>query len=371
MTISIDLSDDVELAKQGNIQAFTRLIAQTKNTISSIALAIVKDIDSSEEVAQMVYIASWQNLTQLKSNSSFLPWLRQMTRYTAYNFLRDNKIARKITGDKAEQLLLDFCHPQSSLDDSLLRAEQSAILEDFINDLPDESREVVLLYYREEQSTQQVAQLLTLSEANVRKKLSRVRGLLKKKLIAKYGKLIFSTIPTAGFTSIVLATLATSSPVAAASIATASSEGSVLSKLAFVFGGLFIGVVSAILSVFWAAKIPLEKISNLQAKKQLRKYRNQTVIWLIFSGVLLVLSYEFTTSWQGPITVYTIFALGLVKQVKLMAAFSMKHINSGDNVLDAVADKKVEKIWGVVGLCVGLLAGYSGLIMDLLQQGRM
>ena len=64
-----------------------------------------------------------------------------------------------------------------------------------IDGLPEDSREIVLLYYREEQSSQQVAELLGLSDANVRKKLSRVRELLKDQLLSRYGNLLLSTAP--------------------------------------------------------------------------------------------------------------------------------------------------------------------------------
>jgi DNA-directed RNA polymerase specialized sigma24 family protein len=74
------LFNDVELAQSGDQQAFGRLITQTRNLVSSIALSIVKDLDNSEDVSQQVYIGAWQNMSKLKNTRSFLPWLRQMTR---------------------------------------------------------------------------------------------------------------------------------------------------------------------------------------------------------------------------------------------------------------------------------------------------
>ncbi|NQY65139.1 MAG: hypothetical protein HRT38_15720 [Alteromonadaceae bacterium] len=62
-------------------------------------------MDNSDEVAQQIFICLWQNLNKLKDNVSFLPWLRQTTRYTAYNFLRDSKVDRKIVDEQADTLL--------------------------------------------------------------------------------------------------------------------------------------------------------------------------------------------------------------------------------------------------------------------------
>ena len=368
-----DLVADVTLAREGNAEAFARLIERTRNTITCIALAIVKDIDNSEEVAQMVFIATWQNLDQLNSNASFLPWLRQMTRYTAYNFLRDNKVSRKVTGEQAEKLLADFCHPQSTQDDLLAREQQSVILNDFISELPDDSREIVLLYYREEQSTKQVAQLLELSEQNVRKKISRIRGLLKAQLLEKYGNLILSTMPTASFTALVVSSIVTSSPVVAATAAStmASGKSGLLSKMAFVVGGAMLGVMSAVIAVVWAAKMPLLKITDKQANRQLRKYRNQTVAWLIVTGILFALSYELTTGWIGPMSTYTLLAAGLMKQLNSMANFAIKNMQYNESKTQEVARKKADKRWSIFGAAAGLIAGYSGLIIGLLNSGRM
>ena len=65
------LINDVLLAQNGDIQAYERLIKHCQNAVTSIALAIVKDIDDSEEVAQQVFVSIWQNLNKLKNPSSF------------------------------------------------------------------------------------------------------------------------------------------------------------------------------------------------------------------------------------------------------------------------------------------------------------
>ncbi|MEJ2417221.1 MAG: RNA polymerase sigma factor [Exilibacterium sp.] len=107
-TASELLTNDVIAAQQGDSDALSRLIEKTRNTVASIALAIVKDIDSSEEVAQQVFIAVWQQLSTLKSNNSFLPWIRQTTRYKAYNFLRDNKVSKKLAVTTPNNYLVNF-----------------------------------------------------------------------------------------------------------------------------------------------------------------------------------------------------------------------------------------------------------------------
>lgn len=93
MSVSIEqqLQPDVTAAIASDMQAFSRLVQRCQNGISSIALAIVKDLDASEEVCQQVFIAAWQQLNSLQNPTSFLPWLRQITRYRAYSYLREQR----------------------------------------------------------------------------------------------------------------------------------------------------------------------------------------------------------------------------------------------------------------------------------------
>ena len=102
-------SDDVIAAQHGDESAFNRLVAASRNTIASIALAITRDLDASEEITQQVFINCWQKLHTLKNAASFLPWVRQSARYAAYNYLRDNRLADRVGGEEADALFAAYC----------------------------------------------------------------------------------------------------------------------------------------------------------------------------------------------------------------------------------------------------------------------
>lgn len=369
----LSLVADVESAKQGDQQAFTRLINQTRNTVTSIALAIVKDLDHSEDIAQQVFITIWKNLTTLKNSTSFLPWLRQVTRYTSYNFIRDNKISKKLAGEEADQVLLQFADINTQPDQHYHREQQSLIINNFIEQLPDESREIVLLYYREEQSSKQVAILLGLQEANVRKKLSRVRELLKSQILSKYGQVLLLSAPTLALNTLIVSSI-TSSPVAAASIANglASGKSSGASKLLALLGGAMIGAFAAIIAVVWSSNFIKNKINNQQAKKQIDQYRNQTIAWIIFSGLLLTAGYELTEGWLAPLSTYIVFAIGLFIQMKKINTFTLTQLYC-EKRSDAkiIKQRKLQKNISLISSILGLLAGFSGLIIGLLNSGRL
>ena len=367
------ISELVEAAKAGDQKAFAGLINAAKNAVTSIALAIVKDIDNSEEVAQQVFIATWNNLKSLQNNDSFFPWIRQTTRYQAFNFLRDNKVDRKISGENSERLLAEFCDPDLANDAVLERDQQSHILQDFISELPDESREVVLLYYREEQSSKQVGALLELSESNVRKKLSRVRALLKDQILQKYGRLILSTAPAIGFTSLILGGITASSPLAAAALASssASSKTTLTGKLVAIFGGVMAGVAAALLATYWQASIPIKKMTDQQAKALMVKNRNQTMAWIVLSGLMLAVSFEFSNGWIMPVISYSLFVLVLFGLITRAWRIIDQELYSDLKNRTIVRKKLFQLYCRILGTLVGLGGGFLGLFYGLINAGRL
>lgn len=316
----------VAMAKTGDVSAFTQLVKASQNVTTSIALSIVKDTDASEDVAQQVYIKIWQQLPTLKDEHSFLPWLRQVTRYTAFNYLRDNKVTSRVTSEEADIL---FTHMSSAGDDEVAALDKRQInqhLIAFIEALPEESRELVLLYYREEQSTQQVATLLELTEANVRKKLSRVRQQLKAQWLAKYGKLVLSTAPTLTFTSLVAGVATTSTPVAAASLSSSLSAGKsgVWAKAAAVFSGVAIAGAMGCIAVLLSTKMLLNNIHDASYRPMILRYRNLMIGWIVLWSVVMSMSYELTSGWWAPVVSYVFFGVGLVRLIELTQLLSIQ-----------------------------------------------
>lgn len=373
MEFTTSLVNDVECAKQGDAAAFERLIKQTQGMVSSIALAIVKDFDESEDIAQQVFIATWGNLNSLKNNHSFLPWIRQTTRYTAFNAIRTKKTTVNNSDDESEQLLLKLCNGELMHDEKLVIQEQNKLLNLFLDKLPDDSRDVVLLYYREVQSAQHVAQLLDISTDNVRQKLSRARRILKQGLLSSFGKVIFSTAPSAAFTAIVMASVSHSTPAAAATTAhiVTTGKSGFYSKLAALFSGAMLGASLGALATYFSTKPALKRMKTNLDKQQLIKHRNQTMTWIVFSGLLLALAYEYGST-TSIISTYLIFAIGLYYFNKRISIHIITSLYSAPNLSAKEAKRKrFEQKCGNWGLIIGVSTGFIALIIGLINNGQL
>lgn len=72
-TLSATLEADFTAARRGDHDAFARLVRATQRMVASIALAVTRDLQLSEDIAQETYIKAWQKLGGMSHHDSFLP----------------------------------------------------------------------------------------------------------------------------------------------------------------------------------------------------------------------------------------------------------------------------------------------------------
>jgi RNA polymerase sigma factor (sigma-70 family) len=268
----------VRAAAQGDAEAFARLVDASRTLVCSIALAILRDVEASQDVAQDVFLAAWRDLGKLRNPASFLPWLRQMTRNRAHHVLRDRVRLRRVISDaEADDLLAAASDPHPASPDRLLAAEEERLLAEALGELSDEAREVVTLYYREGRSVRQVADLLGLREEAVKQRLSRARSRLRETMLDRLGATLQRTAPGATFTAAVMTALALSAPATAtaAGIAASAKLSAVgpWAKLGALLGGAGLGVAGGIAGILLGTRRYFARARDDQERRGLRLYR--------------------------------------------------------------------------------------------------
>ncbi len=123
------LDVQVRAAARGDQEAFARLVDATRTLVCSIALAILRDVEASRDVAQDVFLSAWRDLGKLRNPASFLPWLRQMTRNRAHHVLRDRVRSRRVISDaEADNLMAAATDPRPGAGEILLADEEKRLL---------------------------------------------------------------------------------------------------------------------------------------------------------------------------------------------------------------------------------------------------
>ncbi len=276
------LESDVLLAGKGDEAAFRRLVERSGNTVCSIALAIVRNVEASEDIAQEAFLAAWSNLRNLRNPASFLPWLRQVTRNQAHLWQREHR--REIPDEAIVAAAMDA---RPSATDNLLADEERRLLAEVLDQLPDEAREVLILYYREDSSTRHVAELLGISDAAVRQRLARSRALLREEMLERFGRTIARTAPGAAFMSAVAGALTFAAPTASAAVIAASAAGKMTAATivkASAIGGV-LGWVGVIMGMQH-----LQPWFDEREARELRNFRNVVLLVVTLGAVAIALS---------------------------------------------------------------------------------
>jgi RNA polymerase sigma factor (sigma-70 family) len=196
---------DVLAARRGDPTAFARLVHGNTNAVCAITTAILGNARAGEEVGQEVFVCAWQGLGKLEDPDRFGAWLRGIARNRAREALRSKAQRREVVGEVLAALADPAPDPGERLDGERQEAALWAALEG----LDEDHREVLVLYYREGQSVEQVARQLELPEPTVRKRLSRARERLRDDVGDRLGQRLTHSAPkVAAFAVAVTAALA-------------------------------------------------------------------------------------------------------------------------------------------------------------------
>lgn len=360
-------------AHKGDRKAFAALVAATQNTVTSIALAVVRDVQHSEDIAQEAYLTAWKRLKTLRNPDSFMPWLRQITRNLARDHLRRSQ-ARP--GDRTHPFdataeLEQHGPAGGDGEQAALQAERDRLIRDALDDMPFEAREVLTLFYREGQSSKQVAKLLGLSDAAVRKRLSRARSGLRTELTSRLGDSLRASVPGVAFTTLVGSLLATASPPAAAFAIAASAKAGI--KLTLGAGlGMLLGLVGGIAGIVLGLQPYIRTSTDPNELAALRRVRAFGVGLVIFAMAGFTAS-ALLPGWLPAVLVYTVFLSGLGIQSMIIVPRILAPRLAEQRRTDPTAAQRQrrDRIWAWVGLIGGGLSGLAGLMAGLISTGRI
>ena len=374
----IDALIDAELpgARSGDRAAYGRIVAACQNTVTAVALAITHDVSASEDIAQDAFLSAWQHLKRLQNPSSFLPWLRQITRNLARDHLRANR-HRPLDGEGAEIAIELAADPSPTPMQQLVEDEREHAAAELISALPEDSREVLLLFYREGQSSQQVALLLGMSDAAVRKRLSRARASLREDLLARFGEFAADSAPGVAFTSVIATALTIASPPAAAKgILTIAAAGGAktLGKIAFgAAGSIGVALIGAFGGIWLGLRKQLRGAIDEEERRGLIRSATINGIASVLFMVCAIALARYDYGWVLPVLAMlafmaVIFHQTIVVQPRVLAR---RHaLEAQRDPLLAAKMRRRERIQCWLGATIGFVCGFGGMIAGLVASGR-
>ena len=175
----------LEKARQGDQEAFGELVRLYEKKVYALTLRVCKNPDDAAEAAQEAFLSAWQGLKFFRGEASFSTWLYRLASNACVDLLRKEQRHKAAAGpslndaDTYIEVAADAATPQELAERSELREQ----IEEGLQSLSPEHREVLILRELHQLSYDEIAQTLDLDTGTVKSRISRGRKALRNFLL--------------------------------------------------------------------------------------------------------------------------------------------------------------------------------------------
>jgi RNA polymerase sigma-70 factor (ECF subfamily) len=178
---------DAELVRQtlaGRTEAYEELVRRWAGRVTSLCHAKIGCASAADDLAQEALVRAYRALATLADADKFGPWLCRIAVHTCLNWLKSKQRAMvPFSALGPDQNPEDYLQRDPAAEDdneddlNRLRAEVAT--------LPESYREVLLLYYHQDVTYRDLADMLGVSSATINARLTRARNLLRERFMVR------------------------------------------------------------------------------------------------------------------------------------------------------------------------------------------
>ncbi len=170
----------VRLAQSGAETAFEELVRRHQQRVFALVGSILRKQEDVEDIAQQVFLKVYLSIKKFDQRAAFSTWLYKITVNECWDYLRKKKV-RPLVYES------DLSEEQVSRLDGIISADRLApgpserlevknLLEQMLEKLPEQDRQLLILKEVEGFSVQELAEILDLNVNTVKVRLFRARG---------------------------------------------------------------------------------------------------------------------------------------------------------------------------------------------------
>lgn len=171
--------DEKRLIKQilsGDTEAFSYFVESYQNMAMTIAYRVCRNRTDAEDIVQNAFVSAFQNLYSFKNKGKFSSWFYRIVYNLSLNHVNKQKNKKEDFNFDSERLEeIDI----SNTSEEIRKKERREKIDDALAKLPQTDAVIISLYYLEGYSVKEIAQIVSLTDNNVKIKLFRARKTLK------------------------------------------------------------------------------------------------------------------------------------------------------------------------------------------------
>lgn len=169
-------ADLIREFRNGNREAFSRLVERYARPLTTMILRIVRDPEEAKDISQTAFLKAYEALPTFMSASSFKTWLYRIAINSARDYLR--KRNPSVTSDAVDEI----ASKNEAAWEQLERARYLRRLREAVAELPEKQRLTFQLRVYETMDYKQIATILGGTEAGARGNFFQAIRALRNKL---------------------------------------------------------------------------------------------------------------------------------------------------------------------------------------------
>ncbi|WP_197167752.1 RNA polymerase sigma factor [Neorhodopirellula pilleata] len=337
--MTIETTTELVLAAStGDRAAFERLVHRHAAVVTGVAYSVCGDFSLSEDIGQETFVEAWKNLSSIQEPEKFPGWICTVARRRAIDAVRAAKATRE--DGSLDSLPTEFHDPRQPTPEAMMSQDQEReLVWSLLARLPEAYREPMVLFYRCEESTREVAIALGENESTIRQRLKRGREMVRADVSETIRQTLCETAPKAAFAALVMATLP-SKTYAAGAMATAAATGKASGGAATATSALAGSVLGPLIGLAGGAFGTWMSWKNCEYERQQKFIVRQTLLFVAGLVVfLLLLGLLVMARTRGFVESNTRFGMLLIGLLVLTQAINCVWIWRGVRGYKRIADQ--------------------------------
>ena len=181
--MSTGLNDNEIISKvlNGDKQAYAELVNRYQNYVFTLTLRMIKSREDAEEVAQDIFVKAYRSLADFRGASKFTTWLYTIVNTTCITFLRKKKLEIHSLDNENVFEMVDN-QDSGMMANQVEQKSRAGMVNSAITLLGPDDAQIITLFYKSEQSLDEIAVILGVEPNTAKVRLHRARTRLKEKM---------------------------------------------------------------------------------------------------------------------------------------------------------------------------------------------
>lgn len=177
--------DIISYILKGKTELYSAIIDRYQTKVYSTVYNYTHDREEAKDLTQEIFIKAYNNLQSYKSKASFSTWLYRIAINRCIDWTRKKRVqtVSVLQDGEDETDIYDTIEDNSRRpEEVLLRQENAESIRAIVDNLPEIYKTVIILYFFEDFSPQEIAEISGIPRRTVETRLYRAKNMLKLRL---------------------------------------------------------------------------------------------------------------------------------------------------------------------------------------------